>query len=188
MRFLANFVADTFEFWFFFTNFTEIVNTSPHEVPDRNIFGKHIFSGGAGGGQRPAQKGDAGTQVLCHEVPGWLCSLYRIPLKNTSLLVVLGMAKSASTGMRGHKSYVMIFLSDLVLETCETTWVCWPAKLSSKKKEKPFWCSWKLLFSKRLINMGWLVVLAGAKNRTTITNENGEGHREREGHNGLINR
>lgn len=34
---------------FFFINFTEIVNTSPHEVPDRNIFGKHIISGGAGG-------------------------------------------------------------------------------------------------------------------------------------------
>ena len=30
-------------------------------------FGKHVFSGGAGG---PAQKGDAGTQVLCHEVLG----------------------------------------------------------------------------------------------------------------------
>ena len=114
----------------------QILPKSLTQVPMRSLTETYLeniyFGGGLGGGQRPAQKGDAGTQVLCHEVPGWLCSLYRIPLKNTSLLVVLGRAKSASTGMRGHKSYVMIFLSDLVLETCETTCVCWPAKLSSK--------------------------------------------------------
>ena len=36
--------------------------------------------------------------------------------------------------------------------------------------------------------MGWLVVLAEAQDRTTTMNENGEVHREREDHNGLINR
>ena len=31
-------------------------------------FGKHVFSGGAGGA-KASKKGDAGTQVLCHELP-----------------------------------------------------------------------------------------------------------------------
>ena len=119
----------------FSTKFAAILHTSPHEVPDRysfwNMWKNMYFLAGLGG-QRPAQKGDAGTQVLCHEVLGWLCSLYRIRFEHIGFLAGLGRGQSASKGMRGHKSYVMSFLSDSVLETFKKIWVCCPAKLGSK--------------------------------------------------------
>ena len=72
MRFLADFAPETFER----SGRKSLTQALMRFLTDSVLetFEKHGLLALLGRGQRPAQKGDAGTQLLCHEVPGWLRS------------------------------------------------------------------------------------------------------------------
>lgn len=56
------------------------------------------------------------------------------PLKKWNFWLVWGGARSASKEMRGHKSYVMRFLADFVLDTPEKhAFAFWGAKVSIER-------------------------------------------------------
>ena len=69
------------------------------------------------GGQRSAQKGGAGTQIPCHEVPGGLCSWSL--WKKWIFWLVWGEQGQLQRRCGDNKSYVMRFLADFVLDTPE---------------------------------------------------------------------
>lgn len=118
------------------------------------------FLAGLGGG-KVSFKGDAGTQVLCHEVPGWLCSWYAWK----TCVCVLGGKGEHRKGMCGQGSsrgsWQTLLLKPLkikmgFLALLGGQRVAWTRDAWTRSS----WGSWQTLF---LTPLGLLSVLGGGK-------------------------